>query len=146
MGVGLPGTGGVLRFTDAAEFAGAPRGPWWPDDVDDFLEQMWDQIDGYGGDRVLEAHVATGSPDIQIHAIAVLLSEAPWAAEPNTRAWALVIRTDGELTVIEYATEQDTTAALMNHVRTPGSDRRTLRLRRRPAAAAHGAATGEVTG
>lgn len=114
----LPGSAGLLRFTDATEFTDAPRGPWWPDDVDGFRDAVLDEADGFCGERVLAAYTANTGPDIRIEAVAVELIDAPWEPEPWTRAWALIIRNDGELTVIEYTTEAGTTVALLDHVRT----------------------------
>lgn len=36
----LPGTGGVLRYTDDDQFGPVEPRDWWPDDHEDFKDHM----------------------------------------------------------------------------------------------------------
>jgi hypothetical protein len=112
----LPGAGAFLRYTDAAAFADAPHGDWWPDDVEDFHDVITDALHTFG-DVIVEARAdAHGCPDIEIRAAVVRIPAAPWAADPGDVADTLLILGDGELTVLSYPDRAAAEAAFGEHV------------------------------
>lgn len=112
----LPGVGAVLRYSDAAAFADAPRGDWWPDDVEDFHDVITDALHTFGDVIVKARAYAHGRPDIEIRAAVVRIPSAPWAADPDDTADALVILGGGGLTVLSYPDRAAAEAAFGEHV------------------------------
>ncbi|WP_034271045.1 hypothetical protein [Haloechinothrix halophila] len=112
----LPGVGAVLRYTDAAAFADAPRGDWWPDDVEDFHDVITDVLHTVGDVIVGARAYAHGRPEIELRAAVVRIRAAPWAADPGDTADALLILGDGELTVLSYPNRAGAEAGFADHV------------------------------
>lgn len=112
----FPGAAAVLRFTDAEEFADLPRGPWWPDDVDDFRADVDDRV-GLG-EMVLQARADLGCPDVDVRATVLRMLAPPWANDPDSVADELVIHSHDGLTVLSYPGAASALAAFHQHVAT----------------------------
>lgn len=112
----LPGMRGTLRYSDAEEFAGAPRSDWSPDDEDDFTDQLRDALGDERNVRILAVVDAGGCPDVDIRAGVVLVPDAPWRPEPGSVSPALVIQGEATFTVIEYPTAELAGMAFTEHV------------------------------
>lgn len=112
----FPGAAAVLRFSDAEEFTDLPRGPWWPDDVDDFRADIDDRV-GLG-EMVLQARADLGCPDVDVRATVLRMLAPPWANDPDSAADTLVIHSHDGLTVLSYPDAVSALAAFHQHVAT----------------------------